>query len=315
MYIVSEETRCWACNSLVPANATVCPNCDMPLEESKDHIEDIDSFLDDLSDTSNPESETPAIPSFEEGPAIPSFDESPAVPSFEEGPAIPSMDDEPSIPSMEVSGSEIEQEMDLPDMSSMEIPSIPEFDFGAVQEEEEEEVVTQSTDILPLNALSMKKKVRFFVPQLIYWSLVFLIISFTGITIDDGNFQLGDYVSDQYSLKVELFIFGWISFIAMGWFFRYKSNQMGVMYSPLYGILYLFMQFIMILITTGIFYLIVNPNPALASEHTILTVHVMFLFWGFLISGLTFGFFLFFVGYKFYYDEILSITPLAKIKY
>ncbi|OLS26212.1 MAG: hypothetical protein HeimC2_15820, partial [Candidatus Heimdallarchaeota archaeon LC_2] len=90
-----ETSTCWACNEVVAKAAVICPNCDMPLKDSNEEIEDIDSFLDDLDKKSSKidksEMESPDIPEFhDEMPDIPDFDSEPAIPEFSEDlPKIP----------------------------------------------------------------------------------------------------------------------------------------------------------------------------------------------------------------------------------
>ncbi|OLS21404.1 MAG: hypothetical protein HeimC2_33700, partial [Candidatus Heimdallarchaeota archaeon LC_2] len=171
-----------------------------------------------------------------------------------------------------------------------------------------------------LSSLTLKQKLQIFIPQLTYWSIVFVIISFASLTITNSNFTLDEFGSEDYTIGTELFLFGWFSFIAMGWFYRYKLNQYSVKDSIFYGLLYLVLQFLYLGIVTIIFFLVINPDANLAtitesdtSITTIMTTYVYFSFLGFLVSGLTLGFVLFFVGYKFYFDQIYEITPASKL--
>ena len=82
----NEETiTCWACDKSIPKSSLVCPLCDMPITESPDELEDIDSLLDELQNQSSDTSdELPDIPSFgDEISASESADEDmPDIPEF-----------------------------------------------------------------------------------------------------------------------------------------------------------------------------------------------------------------------------------------
>ncbi len=338
-----ETVACWACNEVAPKTAEICPNCDMPLKESTEEIDDIDSLLDDLSKKSTTtiepdiqDDDIPVIPDFsDELPDIPDFDSEPAIPEFrDELPDIPDFDSETLSDNnldldIDVSETIISEQIEEPPESvkidekviEEAFPDIPTFeDEDKDIEDEKEKVISEIGEKISLKSLSTKQKLRIFVPQLTYWSIVFIIISFASLTVTNSNFTLEEFTPDYYEIGAELFLFGWISFIPMGWFYRYKLNQYEVKDSMIYGFLYIILQLVYLGIMTIIFFLLVNPDAQISTLSdtdtaitTIMSTYVYFSFLSFLISGLTFGFFLFFVGYKFYYRHIYEITPASKL--
>ncbi|MHA2032408.1 MAG: hypothetical protein ACW99Q_23790, partial [Candidatus Kariarchaeaceae archaeon] len=255
-----EETiSCWACEATIPKSVQVCPNCDMPMSESSEDVEDIDSLLNDLAtEKSTEEFEMPDLPEFtmdsdtsldqdstidEELPIIPSFDETLTESiSDDELPIIPDFDDStPTIPDFEQDDDLIQDELEplTPELvEDEELPIIPSFDDMDIRIEEDEDVKVDVviSDEVSLSDLSMKQLSRIFLPQLTYWTLVFIIISLSGVSVNNSNFDLDVINSNHYSLNAELFLFGWIAFLPMGWFYRYKLNQYNVKDSTLYGV-------------------------------------------------------------------------------
>lgn len=350
----NEETiSCWACDKSIPKSSLVCPFCDMPTADSSDEVEDIDSLLNDLStQTSKIDDTLPNIPTFGDEtpaaestngdmPSIPEFnldineeevtvdDETPSVPSFDESmPTIPDFDSESvendsiiDTSDTEIISDEISQP-EIPDFGDDEFPSIPTFDDDESISMEDEVAQSELVDgeVRDLSNLSTKQKLRIFLPQLTYWSLVFVIISFAGVKVDNSNFDLDTFNPEYYSVKAELFLFGWLAFLPMGWFYRYKLNQYNVKESMFYGLLYLFLQLLYLSVVSLILFLIVNPDAQLTSISdtntsvtAIMTTYVYFSWLGFVITGLTLGFLLFFVGYRFYFNQIYKTTPLSEI--
>lgn len=329
-----ETVVCWACNEIVPKTADICPNCDMPLKESTDEIEDIDSLLDDLSIKTEKTSESdkqdfdmPIIPEFnEEMPDIPDFASETLVDEDPDIDVAESLISEQIEEKLEliIEEEEIEKPVSFKiDEKVIEegFPDLPSFEDDEKHiEDEKEKVISEIGDKISLKSLSTKQMMRIFIPQLTYWSFVFIIISFASITVTNSNFTLNEFTPVDYEIRAELFLFGWVSFIPMGWFYRYKLNQYEVKDSINYGFLYLILQLVYLGIVTIIFFLIVNPEAQIATISdtdtaitTIMSTYAYFSFLGFLISGLTFGFFLFFVGYKFYFKQIYGITPASKL--
>ncbi|MCE7736632.1 MAG: hypothetical protein GPJ54_17245 [Candidatus Heimdallarchaeota archaeon] len=340
--MTNEETvSCWACDKSIPKSSLVCPFCDMPMTDSSDEVDDIDSLLDDLSSKSSDiDDSLPDIPTFgEETQVTESSDEDmPAIPEFnlesteeiletdQERPTIPSFDDEmPTIPDFDSELDDNDQTIDVvsSEVISDEIsePKIPDFEDDTTSLDDIEETIELlKGESINLSNLSTKQKLRIFIPQLTYWSLVFIIISMAGVKVDNSNFDFDTLNQDYYSIKAELFLFGWISFLPMGWFYRYKLNQFNVKESLSYGFLYLIVQFLFLSIVSLILFLFINPDAQLASLSdtdtsvtAIMTTYVYFSWLGFVITGLTLGFLLFFVGYRFYFDQIYKTTPLSEI--
>lgn len=352
----NEETiLCWACDKSIPKSSLVCPFCDMPTADSSDEVGDIDSLLNDLSaKTSEIDEALPDIPTFGEDipvtestdddmPSIPEFnldtneeqltieDKTPSIPSFDESmPVIPDFDselfDNNSIIDASESkiGSDEISQPEIPDFGDDEFPSIPTFDGEETipTEDDVESLELIDGEVRNLSNLSTKQILRIFIPQLTYWSFVFVIISIAGVKIDNSNFDLDTFNPNHYRIKAELFLFGWLTFLPMGWFYRFKLNQYNVKESMLYGILYLFLQLLYLSILSLILFLIVNPDAQLTSitetntsVTAIMTTYVYFSWLGFVITGLTLGFLLFFVGYRFYFNQIYKITPLSEITY
>ncbi len=265
-----------------------------------------------------PQMDSPAVPSFDEGsPAIPQMD-SPAVPSFDEGsPTVPQMDS-PSVPSFDESSPSVPSF----ESSTQEI-QIPSFDEEFKSEERTmEEERTEAIDRVDLHKLGVKKNIWLFVAQYTYWFFIFFIINVASIKvlvptvrldnliqtmITPTTSSLGEQIYEFSAIQISpvFFLFSWMSYIPMGWFYRYKLEQYKVAkkwYHPLGFLL-------------GFIFFSVGPAIAVLSiTDSIIPILYFFLIPGeIFITLFTMGIGTFYLGYLVLYDYFYEMTPISKL--
>ncbi|MHA2169069.1 MAG: zinc ribbon domain-containing protein [Candidatus Kariarchaeaceae archaeon] len=326
------KSTCWACGADIDSQVTECPKCGMPIENKQVDSQDIDSFLDEAVDSMD-------LPSDMELPELPSDEvtEEETDLSYPEMPEIGESLDEVDIKSdivspiseepTQITPVEIPEVEEVTDDAISDMPTIPDMDFDDFVDEtlEEEELVVELPQ-LELSALSKKEIAKLFVPQLIYWSIVFFIISFISYEIIDPNLTLGSdssVTSDQFEIHPEAFLFAWVSFLPMGWFFGYKLRLMGIKPKIQYAILFLFslLLFQLIIVVILLFYL--NPNLQINGSlelsnfsqfNYILSSFMIFTIYNYLVTAFTAGIVIFYSSYKSYWSNIYELTPLSDIK-
>lgn len=238
-----------------------------------------------------------AIPQFGEDSssdmAIPQFDDGSssdmAIPQFDDGgdfsPAIPSFDDSQMV-------SDTSPEMD----------TVQGIDAGKA---------------------SLGKILRVHLMQFIYWTFIFTLVSFSSVKLLNPNIPF-DAIRDTMvittrdfygnpapafgSIEVfpEIFIFGWITFLAMGWFARFRNEQLQLKPSILHSILFLILYSVFLYL-----YVIIGLGLNMG---TVLSLYIVFTGISYTISLLTGGLLLYFVGYFVKYDSIFSWSPISKLK-
>ena len=148
-------------------------------------------------------------------------------------------------------------------------------------------------------------------PQWLYWSFVFLVISFVSLEIIDPNINLDEAKSFQFEVSPEVFIFSWISFVPMGFFYAFKLRKHKITPKAQYGIIFITGQFISLIIISRILLIFINGKIEFNPYDNILSFYILFSQYLFLISFLTSGFLLFYVSYNLYWKEIYNLTPLS----
>lgn len=303
---MTEEVACWACNELVAKTDTVCPHCSMPLSSTQEEV-NLDDLLaspqDEVSTDPQMEFDLPDIDAItsgvsEEETSGQEFD-LPDIGEFEDG-------------SVAIDQEKLEEDMDYP---SFDIPDMPEFDEGPVKEEQEEIVVVDKT-IISLRKLPFRKLFILHSSQHLYWIIVFYIISLAGFQLISANATAINFSSVSYTIHPEAFLFGWISFFVMGWFYSYKLRQNRVRPKFGYGIIFIIMQQLLLAGVTLILAYLFNPDllSGLFTNQVFLeTSFIVFTPFNYFTSGITFGFVLFFFGYKYSWRTIFQRTPLYKI--
>ena len=255
-------------------------------------------------------------------PAIPSMDSSPAIPSMDSSPAIPSMDssqvDEPKLPSFGESP-------DVPTFgeTTTDTFTIPSFDSEIIsQKEPEVEEKQELTGMVDLHNLPIHSLIWLFGSQYLYWFFVFFIINVASFKVLEPTLlienliptmikpavsPLGEqiYKFNTIQLSPVLFIFGWLSYLPMGWFFKFKLEQYNV-HHKWYHVFTFLVGFLLFSVVPAI--AIPSFTGSIISNLYFLLIPIEIV-----VTFFTLGIGTFYLGYSFLYQSIYSYTPMSKL--
>lgn len=197
------------------------------------------------------------------------------------------------------------------------IPEVPDIDNLEIKKIDVSETETIEEEVKPFDTYTIKQKIIFFLPQWTYWSLVFILIGLAGITVTNPNYNpLNVQYLNDVSINPGSIIFGWISFLPMGFFLSYKLRKTQTEPRFIHGILFLIGQFIVLLLLTYIGVLILNPEilfEVVNPKYYILTTKLIYSITNFIICLITSGVVIFYAGLLFFYDKIFSYSSHSNI--
>ncbi|MCY3412412.1 MAG: hypothetical protein INQ03_12315 [Candidatus Heimdallarchaeota archaeon] len=204
----------------------------------------------------------------------------------------------------------------LDSVSEEAIPDMPDFDEIPDFDMDDDEAIF-SDELKPtIKAMGTFKLIAFLAPQWIYWSIIFLLLSFASLDLVNPNlnaFNLDYFVDYQYN-KIFL-LFAWISFIPMGFFLRFKLQSKEHPHTLKTLFLFVVGQLIILSILSYLVVILLNPQ-VLSNIHnrSLYFISSFFLFapTNFIISFLSFGVLGIYLGYNTFYDGIFKISPASK---
>ena len=330
-----ELVTCSNCHKRVKATETICPECGMGLEPLKKDLLDF-SDLGEEEDSGDISIDTDDLLNFDSldeedvdldeselsAPSLPTMDTSPAVPAMDASPAVPSMDTSPTVPSMD------SPQVDEPKMPSFsetttDTFTIPSFDSEITSQQEPEVKDEQEvTDLIDLHNLPIRSLIWLFGSQYVYWFFVFFIINVASFKVLEPTLlienliptmikpavsPLGEQIYEFNTIQLSpvLFIFGWLSYLPMGWFFKFKLEQYNV-HHKWYHVFTFLAGFLLFSVVPAI--IIPSFTGSIISRLYFLLIPIEIL-----ITFFTLGIGTFYLGYSFLYQSIYSYTPISKI--
>ncbi len=322
-------TTCWACGKSIAKTETECPYCGMPLTE-ENSTDDIDSFLDSTEISDNLD-----IDDLLDEDSQADLDDMPVMPEVADElmdtdiPVMPEVADELMDTDMPVMPEVADDLMDIDmpvmpevadDLMDTDMPSMPDIDMDLMYAEEgvteEEESITK---VVEESKIGIKKWIRIYLPQWIYWIIVFDILVFTQYKIIDPNsnplniIYYGDSSSINYNTG--MFLFLWLFFIPMGFHFGYTLYKRDISRNIINMVIYQIGFLISMLLFNYLIIFILNPKiiyGQLSYKNYILTTFLKLGITNYILGFLSMGFFLFYLFYKPYYHFIYNLTPVGR---
>ena len=144
--------------------------------------------------------------------------------------------------------------------------------------------------------------------QLFYWTIIFVVLAFFSIEIINPQFNVDFLLSDDFTINPIGFLYGWISFLAMGWFNSYKLRQLSIQPKLYMGLIFVLSNYVFILIVSNIIESIFLTN-------LIDMVFIMYFNQSsniFLSTFLTGGWLSYYAGYQYLWKSIYNVTPISK---
>ena len=144
--------------------------------------------------------------------------------------------------------------------------------------------------------------------QLFYWTIIFVVLAIFSIEIINPQFNVDFLLSDDFTINPIGFLYGWISFLAMGWFNSYKLRQLSIQPKLYMGLIFVLSNYVFILIVSNIIESIFLTN-------LIDMVFIMYFNQSsniFLSTFLTGGWLSYYAGYQYLWKSIYNVTPISK---
>ena len=144
--------------------------------------------------------------------------------------------------------------------------------------------------------------------QLFYWTVIFVVLAFFSIEIINPQFNVDFLLSDDFTINPIGFLYGWMSFLAMGWFNSYKLRQLSIQPKFYMGLIFVLLNYVFILIVSNIIESIFLTN---------LIDMVLIMYFNqssniFLSTFLTGGWLSYYAGYQYLWKSIYNVTPISK---
>ena len=144
--------------------------------------------------------------------------------------------------------------------------------------------------------------------QLFYWTIIFVVLAFFSIEIINPQFNVDFLLSDDFTINPTGFLYGWMSFLAMGWFNSYKLRQLSIQPKLYKGLIFVLLNYVFILIVTIIIKSIFLTNYV----DMVLIMYFNQSSNIFLSIFLTGGWLSYYAGYQYLWKSIYNVTPISK---
>jgi len=144
--------------------------------------------------------------------------------------------------------------------------------------------------------------------QLFYWTIIFVVLAIFSIEIINPQFNVDFLLSDDFTINPIGFVFGWMSFLAMGWFNSYKLRKLSIEPKLYMGLIFVLLNYVFILIVSNII-------EAIFLTNLIDMVLIMYFKQSsniFLSTFLTGGWLSYYAGYQYLWKSIYNVTPISK---